>query len=292
MDQIDLGALRGPLAVVHFPVLPAFDGPTVAAGLAAARARLGLPDEVVAASCDYFIRRGNALLRPHELSVIVESDVDAFVAAVKRCAPANAAAFLLPPILGRTTPSTVVRALSKSLGVPCGETVAGVPSLPGLRLQEALTAAVGTAAVDVIAGECQAKGLEGPFEILTAAGGVEVPADSVVLATGRFIGGGIRRDLAFAETIFNLPVFSSSERLDRQFIGKLLDRRSASGHEAFRAGLRIDDRLRPLTASGDAASSRLFAAGSVISGYDPAFDKTGLGVAIFTGYLAGLAAAG
>jgi len=35
---------------------------------------------------------------------------------------------------------------------------------------------------------------------------------------------------------------------------------------------------------------QLFAAGSVISGYDPAADKTGLGVAIFTGYLAGEAA--
>ena len=46
-----------------------------------------------------------------------------------------------------------------------------------------------------------------------------------------------------------------------------------------------------LGADGLPFHPRLYAAGSVISGYDPAGDKTGLGVAIFTGYLAGEAAA-
>jgi glycerol-3-phosphate dehydrogenase subunit B len=64
-----------------------------------------------------------------------------------------------------------------------------------------------------------------------------------------------------------------------------------SDQVAFRAGVRIDETLRPLRADGGAASPSLFAAGSVIRGYDPASDKTGLGVAIFTGYLAGEAAA-
>jgi glycerol-3-phosphate dehydrogenase subunit B len=36
---------------------------------------------------------------------------------------------------------------------------------------------------------------------------------------------------------------------------------------------------------------RLFAAGAVLCGYDAVYDKSGLGVAIFTGYLAGEAAA-
>jgi anaerobic glycerol-3-phosphate dehydrogenase len=35
----------------------------------------------------------------------------------------------------------------------------------------------------------------------------------------------------------------------------------------------------------------MYAAGSVIGGYDPAADKTGLGVATFTGFLAGESAA-
>ena len=99
---------------------------------------------------------------------------------------------------------------------------------------------------------------------------------------------------AFAAAIgvpVGLPVFSGTRRLGEEYVGDLLDERAESDQVAFRAGVRIDEALRPVRADAVPASLALFAAGSVIRGYDPASDKTGLGVAIFTGYLAGEAAA-
>jgi glycerol-3-phosphate dehydrogenase subunit B len=118
-----------------------------------------------------------------------------------------------------------------------------------------------------------------------------VAARAAVLATGKFIGGGIERDRRFRETVVGLPVFAGAQQVGGGFVGDLLGERVESDQVAFRAGVRIDEALRPLGADGGPASKTLFAAGSVIRGYDPASDKTGLGVAIFTGYLAGEAAA-
>jgi glycerol-3-phosphate dehydrogenase subunit B len=54
--------------------------------------------------------------------------------------------------------------------------------------------------------------------------------------------------------------------------------------------VRVDRQLRPLSASGAPLHPRLFAAGAVVGGHEPAADGTRLGVAILTGYLAGAAA--
>jgi glycerol-3-phosphate dehydrogenase subunit B len=86
-------------------------------------------------------------------------------------------------------------------------------------------------------------------------------------------------------------VYSGARRLGEEYVGGLLDSVSDGDHAAFRAGVRIDASLRPLDENGEPAYRHIYAAGSVIQGYDAAADKTGLGVAIFTGYLAGEAAA-
>jgi glycerol-3-phosphate dehydrogenase subunit B len=91
--------------------------------------------------------------------------------------------------------------------------------------------------------------------------------------------------------VLDLPLFAGHRRAVDQYIGDLLAEKVEGEHQAFRVGVRIDAGLRPLGPQGTLFDPRLFAAGSVISGYDPAADKTGLGVAIFTGYLAGEAAA-
>lgn len=292
MASIDLGLTEGVVGVVHFDLVRHFDGPSVAAGLTRARARLGRAAEAVPIPCSFFNHRDDAILPLPQLAARIESDPDGLAKAVKVSSPSNVAAFLFPPFLANETPGPIVAALEKALAVPCGETVSGVPSLPGLRLQRAIDGAVEKAGVRIVTGDAKALGFDGPIQITGPAIGETLAPDAVVLATGKYIGRGILRDEAFSEPVFGLPVHSPQGRLDLQFIGDVLDRDAIGEHDAFRAGVLIDSSLRALGSDGKPVSPRLFAAGSVVSGYDPAKDKTGLGVAIFTGYLAGRAAAG
>jgi len=112
-----------------------------------------------------------------------------------------------------------------------------------------------------------------------------------VVATGRFISGGIAKQGVLRETIFGLPVYVGSERVDHRYLGDWLSSRFSEEQRLFRVGIRIDEELRPLNSDGNPFDTRVYAAGSVIGGYDPAADKTGLGVATFTGFLAGESAA-
>ncbi|MFZ9890047.1 MAG: anaerobic glycerol-3-phosphate dehydrogenase subunit B, partial [Myxococcota bacterium] len=75
------------------------------------------------------------------------------------------------------------------------------------------------------------------------------------------------------------------------FIGSLTAKLPEGDHPIFRAGIAYDTQLRPLTVGRDVLARNLFAAGSVLEGYDPARDGSGLGVAAFTGLLAGEGAA-
>ena len=51
-------------------------------------------------------------------------------------------------------------------------------------------------------------------------------------------------------------------------------------------------RFALVDAQGHVRHPRIFAAGAVVRGHDPASDGTGMGVAVFTGWLAGRSAAG
>ena len=56
-------------------------------------------------------------------------------------------------------------------------------------------------------------------------------------------------------------------------------------------GISIGPDLRPTGARGEVLYENLYAAGSVIGGYDPTAERCGPGVDIVTGYLAGRNAA-
>jgi glycerol-3-phosphate dehydrogenase subunit B len=69
-------------------------------------------------------------------------------------------------------------------------------------------------------------------------------------------------------------------------------RRDYEGEQPlFAAGVRIDTRLRPLDGSDAPRFANLFAAGDLLGSFDPARDRTGLGVALISGRRAGEEAA-
>jgi glycerol-3-phosphate dehydrogenase subunit B len=176
------------------------------------------------------------------------------------------------------------------------EMLSDLPSVPGLRLHRAIEARLAAAGVEVLQGEVRAA--SGP-DVPAAVGGREVVARSWVLASGRFVGGGIERHGALMEGVMGLPVLASegpfadpSVRFAGRSSASITLRDSRSPQPLLAAGLRVDEELHPLDAEGRTLHERVFAAGAVVGGHDPASDGTGMGVAIFTGWLAGRAAAG
>ena len=67
--------------------------------------------------------------------------------------------------------------------------------------------------------------------------------------------------------------------------------RFTNAQPIFRAGVRVDARLRPILNDGSVAYQNLFAAGSVICGYDHTSGEHGLGECLATGHLSGTYAA-
>ena len=177
--------------------------------------------------------------------------------------------------------------------MPVAETLSDVPSVPGLRLHRAIEARLAAAGVAVIQGEVAAAPVPGEP---VRAGETVVRAPAWVLATGRFVGGGIARRGVLAEPALRLPVQAAEGReagvhLALRPAASLTARDRLRPQPLLSAGLRVDGALRPLDERGRAVHPRLFAAGAVVGGHEQATDGTGLGVAILTGFLAGLAAA-
>ena len=190
----------------------------------------------------------------------------------------------LPAILGLYQTQKVVSDLTKLIGVPVFEIPTMPPSLPGLRLKEAFERGLREKRPYYFSQKRVIDVKQNPddtFEITIggAAGKQTIFSKGVVLATGRFIGGGLRADRKrIRETIFNLPVWQPASRAQwhRE------DVFNPQGHLINRAGLEIDDHFRPLDKDGRPAFKTVFAAGSILAHQDWKRTKCGVGLALGT----------
>ena len=194
----------------------------------------------------------------------------------------------LPAILGISSPAEVMADLQRRLGVRVFEIPTMPPGVTGLRLKEAfergltnlglrlfLENRVFRVETDPVEGFRLHAGRSDPEEVIAAR--------SLILATGRFMGGGLKADRrVVSEPLFNLPVYQPEGR-EHWHREDFLDRR---GHAINRAGLETDQVFRPLWASGRPAHRRLFAAGSILAHQDWMRMKCGSGLALSTAYAA------
>ncbi len=204
--------------------------------------------------------------------LITEVDVDAVV---------------VPAILGYKNWVKNHTILEKELGVPVFECLSLPPSVPGQRLQQILENAANDIGVEIHRGlqvlsahiennEC--KTLETVSDIYRQT----FKADVYVLASGSFIAEGLYFDgNKFYEPVFNLPVHRDNRN-------NFSERRLESGnHRIAFAGIQVNQAMKPIAQNGDVLTN-LFAAGSILANYDYISEKSGLGVALTTGYLAGV----
>lgn len=206
----------------------------------------------------------------------------------------------LPPILGLKTPAENRRILEDRLDVQVFELLSFPPSVPGLRLLRSLDNTLAGLDVRILeAHEAMNYEQSGNrivrVQCKTHHRSLDILPDSVILASGKFIGGGITgSENGLSERLFGLPVVSedwtSTDGIRPQRLTRPISINSR-GHALFACGVAVDMHLRPLDGSGNTFAENLFSAGSVLAGYNYPVEKSGLGVALATGVFAGTNAA-
>jgi glycerol-3-phosphate dehydrogenase subunit B len=194
----------------------------------------------------------------------------------------------LPAILGISRPAEVLRDVEQHLGMPVFEIPTMPPGATGLRLKESFERGLGAKGVRLFLENRVLRASMAPGgDFLLQVGRIEpeitIRAPAVILATGRFMGGGLKADRQVVrEALFGLPVRQPDGRTNWHR-AEFLDPR---GHPVNRAGLEIDASFRPLDAAGRPAHTHLLAAGSILAHQDWMRMKCGSGLAIATAWAA------
>jgi glycerol-3-phosphate dehydrogenase subunit B len=192
----------------------------------------------------------------------------------------------LPAVLGIHQVNKVVHELGELLGKPVFEIPTIPPSISGIRLKEAFLRFLPAKGAHCMFQKHVLKATptaDGTFllDVGRTEHEAEIKADGVLLATGRFLGGGLLSDHKIvSESLFDLPVFQPENR-ELWHGDRLLQ---PSGHAVNQAGLETDAMMRPLDASGRPAFERLFAAGIILAHQDWTRMKCGSGLSVATAY--------
>jgi glycerol-3-phosphate dehydrogenase subunit B len=194
----------------------------------------------------------------------------------------------LPAVMGISNSRQVASDLAERIGADLFEIPGMPPSVPGLRLKEAFERGLPLLGVTLFSQKqvfdvSHKKGRGFVLGIGRAEVEQTIQSKGVVLASGRFIGGGLYagRD-RIRETLFNLPINQPADRRDWHRKG-FLDSR---GHPINSTGLEVDDLFRPLGKKNRPVFEALFAAGSILAHQDWIRMKCGSGLAIATAFAA------
>jgi len=200
----------------------------------------------------------------------------------------DAQAVGMPAILGMHRSQEIAGELEDKIGVPVFEIPTMPVSVPGLRLNDAFAQHLSLKGIKHYSQSRVLKVTNGPKGSFVLSIGNRKPeytvrANGIILASGRFGGGGLYADRQrIRESLFDLPVCQPRDR-NTWHCENFLDSR---GHPANRAGLEVDDLFRPLDSTGQPAFERLFAVGSILAHQDWMRMKCGSGLAIATAYAA------
>jgi len=273
--------------------LPSFRAPSLASLWTDAA---GLPDGAVAAALLTLPHTPPAGWSPASLAGMLDRDpgplAEALAALVGQRQPDRV---ILPAITGLNNHARVLAALNDACGVPVAEALGVAPSLPGWRLDRALMKTVVDAGVQVISGRISAGEQHGTTlrsATVTGATGTTIGAAAWVLATGKYIGGGITAIDEFEEPALGCDV--TLERFARTIDDPgaslvLTDPVRTEPQPALTAGVQVNASGQPLSPSGDIFLTNVFAAGAVRAGVEAG--RLGLGSASHDGHEAGARAA-
>ena len=278
-------AAKAACVIVDFEGLKGFSGREVVANLGSrwpglVTQRLAFPD----------MPRGEVYPEVMARALEVPATRRKLAAALKGVA-GQAKVIGLPAILGMHRPDQVHADLQRLTGLEIFEIPTMPPSVPGVRLRELLEQALPRKGVTLIPQHKVTRlGFDGDgatLELHDSFGPIRLRVQTVILATGRFLSGGLEAHPdRIREHLLDLPVTQPAGRAD-WYRERYTDGR---GHPIHRAGIEIDAESRPLGQDGRPCSERLFAAGVIVAHQDWIRSRSGAGIAIATAYKAVAAA--
>jgi len=172
------------------------------------------------------------------------------------------------------------RDLEQRLGHPVFEIPLQPPSIPGMRLNEALTAAAKAAGVRFVTGSAVVAvrvedGRVRGVTAATAGAPREFTADAFVLATGGWESGALELDSygVARETTLGLPLVLPGEPLVRSDFWD-------PEQPLFAVGVAVDGSVRPVDADGRVVAANLYAVGGLLAGAYRWAEKSGEGIAV------------
>jgi glycerol-3-phosphate dehydrogenase subunit B len=193
-----------------------------------------------------------------------------------------------PAALGAEDPHKVWQDLEDRLGRPVFEIPTLPPSVPGMRvfrtLRDRLRGHGGRIILNsVVMSAARTNGRIDAINATAAARELTYRAKWIVLATGGVASGGIELDSHWQarETALGLPLHGvpapDEARFGADYFGE---------HAFARAGVAVDERLRPVGPDGAPVAENVLVAGATLAGARPWKEKSGDGVSLASGYRA------
>ena len=198
---------------------------------------------------------------------------------------------LIPPLCGSKANPEVWQAVNAAAGCPVVEMLSIPPGVGGLRLRDALLQALNKHNFELVENTTVLRA-ETTGKTCTAlvaeASGQERhhAARAFVTATGGILGGGMTLEPGQCwDSVFGIDITVPQD------VAQWSEPKIFGNHLFSRMGVRVDRTMRPVDDAAVVRWQNVFFAGRSLGGYDYATEKSGHGVAIATGWQAGLMAA-
>lgn len=275
--------------VVQIAHDPNFHAERICRGIQYDAVQLGLPPPDVR---PFVVHLQSALTGPQTPFGIAQAFDDREICGVfarailDKIAGVKVAGLILPPVLGLSRYAQARRWLAEDIGLPIIEALGHLPSVPGLRLQRALDAALAEAQIQRLPDVVRTSHTQHKLERLHLSDNSAVDAGAFVLATGRFVSGGVAWTQEIAqEALFGLPLVTELGPLRATSPQSVVREMPAEAHPLMTAGVQVNHAMQPLR-DGAPAFDNVFAAGMVLGGFSARYLLCADGVALATGHRA------
>jgi glycerol-3-phosphate dehydrogenase subunit B len=193
-----------------------------------------------------------------------------------------------PAVLGLRDPARVKEELENSIGAEVFEIPILPPSIPGVRIFNRFkewfdrrTDVTFLLGFEVEIGMVKDRKCTG-VRVMNPPVSCTYTADSYIIATGRFLSGGLVADReALREPVFGLPVVQPPGR-DGWFKPSFL----RDSHPLNEVGIRVDGHFRPIDPEGNVILKNVRMAGSMLAQHNSMEEASREGISLSTGYAA------
>jgi len=196
---------------------------------------------------------------------------------------------IIPSILGLNNHDEIKEYLKKlDTNMELYETISLTPSVQGMRLQKKIYKFLENNKIKFLKDKVVNYNVKDKkiTHIITKKG-EEIEVSGVVLASGKFIGGGIIQDgNYYKESIFNLPLFVNNKKISKTHFNSYLKNDYFQKQPVFSLGISINRDFNPLDIDNSVIYENLVAAGNILQGYNYISGEGGMGVAIVTATVA------